>query len=281
MTGKAATVSLPGGESISALGLGTWHMGERADTRRAEVEALRTGIDLGITVIDTAEMYGGGGAEEVVAAAVQGQRSKVFIVSKVMPQNASRRGTATSCEKSLKRLATDRIDLYLLHWRGSHPLAETVEALSRLREAGKIRHWGVSNFDVADMDELDAVGGGEACAANQVLYHLGERGIEFDLLPRLQKRSLPVMAYCPLGEGRLVGHELLARLGQAHGVSAAAIAIAFLLAKPGVQPIPKTARAERVRELAKARDVALSAADMALLDRAFPPPRAKRSLAMT
>jgi len=279
--GKAATVSLPTGEEISALGLGTWHMGERADARRAEVEALRTGIDLGITVIDTAEMYGGGGAEEVVAEAVQGQRSNVFIVSKVMPQNASQRGTVAACEKSLKRLATDRIDLYLLHWRGSHPLGETIDALSHLKGAGKIRHWGVSNFDVSDMYELDAIDGGKACAANQVLYHLGERGIEFDLLPHLQKRTVPIMAYCPLGEGRIVSHELLTRLGRAHGVSAATIAIAFLLAKPGVQPIPKTAKAERVHELAKARDTTLTAEDMAHLARAFPPPRSKRSLVMT
>jgi len=276
-----ATVSLPDGERISALGLGTWRMGERPETRAAEVEALRTGIDLGITVIDTAEMYGGGGAEEVVAEAVQGRRDEAFVVSKVMPQNASRQGTITACEKSLKRLATDRIDLYLLHWRGSHPLAETVEALARLKESGKIRHWGVSNFDVADMEELDAIAGGAACAANQVLYHLGERGIEFDLLPLLQGRSVPVMAYCPLGQGELADHPLLAELGSAHGVGAAAMAIAFLLTKHGVQPIPKTGRAERVRELARAREVNLSAQDLARLDRAFPPPRGKRPLAMT
>lgn len=274
-------VFLPDGERISAFGLGTWHMGERADARRAEVEALRTGIELGLNVIDTAEMYASGGAEEVVAEAVRGRRDDVFIVSKVMPQNASRKGTIAACEKSLRRLSTDRIDLYLLHWRGSHPLAETVAALASLRQAGKIRHWGVSNFDVADMEELDAIDSGKACAANQVLYHLGERGIEFDLLPLLQRRSVSVMAYCPLGQGELADHALLAELGRAHGVSAATIAIAFLLTKPGVQPIPKTARAERVRELARAREIVLPPDDLARLDRAFPPPRQKRPLAMT
>ncbi|MEA2776912.1 MAG: hypothetical protein QOF90_2318, partial [Acetobacteraceae bacterium] len=193
------TVALPGGQTVPAIGQGTWYMGERRTDTQREADALRLGIDLGMTLIDTAEMYASGGAEEVVAQAVSGIRDRVFIVSKVLPQNASRSGVPTACERSLKRLRTDCIDLYLLHWRGGHPLAETVAALEALKAAGKIRYWGVSNLDTDDMDELVGVQGGNGCAANQVLYHPDSRGIEFDLLPWCSHHRIPVMAYSPLG----------------------------------------------------------------------------------
>jgi diketogulonate reductase-like aldo/keto reductase len=275
------SVTLPTGETIPALGLGTWHMGERAADRKFEVAALKAGIDLGLTVIDTAEMYANGAAEEVTAEATASQRGKVFLVSKVLPSNASFNGTLTACDQSLKRLKTDVIDLYLLHWRGSHPLAETVKGFTKLKADGKIRHWGVSNFDVDDLEELARVEGGTACAADQVQYALKPRGPEFDLLPWQQKRSMPLMAYCPLGQGALVDHPALAPLARKHGVTSAAIAVAFLLSKPGVMPIPKTARMERVHELAKALTVTLDASDHAALDQAFPPPKRKAALAMS
>ena len=276
-----ATVNLPSGDALPALGLGTWHMGESAIKKKDEVAALKTGIDLGLTVIDTAEMYADGGAETVVAEAIAGQRDKVFVVSKVLPSNATFKATLTACERSLKRLKTDMIDLYLLHWRGGTPLAETVRAFETVKRDGKIRHWGVSNFDVDDMEELSSVEDGRNCAVNQVQYNLDCRGIEWDLLPWQQKRSMPLMAYCPLGGGGLVRHAALVPLARKHGVTPANIAIAFLLTMPGVQAIPKTAKADRVAELAKSRDVALDADDVAALDRAFPPPQRKQSLAMT
>lgn len=271
------TVTLPSGETLPALGLGTWHMGEVAGKREDEVAALKAGIDLGLTVIDTAEMYANGGAETVVAEAIAGRRDEVFIVSKVLPFNASFKGTIAACVRSLARLKTDVIDLYLLHWRGGTPLAETVRAFRQLQADGKIRHWGVSNFDVDDMQEIAEAG----CAANQVQYNLDDRGIEFDLLPWQQKRSMPLMAYCPLGGGHLVDHPALAPLAKKHGVTPAVIALAFLLSKPGVQAIPKTARPQRVAEIASTRDVTLDADDLKALDRAFPPPRRKQPLAMT
>jgi diketogulonate reductase-like aldo/keto reductase len=277
--GKAVTLS--SGEVIPALGLGTWHMGETAARRGDEVAALKTGIELGLTVIDTAEMYANGGAESVVAEAIGGQRQKVFLVSKVLPSNASLKGTIAACERSLARLKTDVIDLYLLHWRGGTPLAETVRAFETLKREGKIRHWGVSNFDVDDLAELSRVENGNRCMANQVQYALDTRGVEFDLLPWQQQRSMPLMAYCPLGGGSLVKHPALAPIARKHGVTAAAVAIAFLLARPGVLAIPKSANAGRVAELARARQVGLDAEDLAALDRAFPPPRRKHPLAMT
>jgi diketogulonate reductase-like aldo/keto reductase len=276
-----ATVALPDGEIIPALGLGTWHMGEAASARRGEVEALRCGIDLGLTVIDTAEMYASGGAEAVVAEAIAGQRDKVFLVSKVLPQNASYAGTLKACAASLKRLGTDRLDLYLLHWRGATPLSETLRAFEHLKASGAIRHWGVSNFDVDDMEELAAEAHGGHCAANQVLYHLGERGVEFDLLPLMQRQTMPLMAYCPLGQGDLISHQALAPIAARHGTTPAVIALAFLLAKPGVQAIPKSAKAARVRDIARARDIVLDHEDLAALDRAFPGPRRKQPLAMS
>ena len=272
------TVQLPGGRSIPNLGLGTWHMGERKADRAREVAALKAGIDLGLTVIDTAEMYGDGGAEEVVAEAIAGVRDKVFLVSKVLPHNASRNGTIVACEQSLRRLKTERIDLYLLHWRGSYPLADTVAAFERLKSDGKIGAWGVSNFDVDDMAELARIS--DHCAANQVLYHLGSRGIEWQLLPDSQRAGIPIMAYCPLGQGDLIGHPAIVQLARKHAAASAAVAIAFLLSKPGVLAIPKSSHAERVWEFAAARDVKLDAQDFEFLDREFPPPKRKTALAI-
>jgi diketogulonate reductase-like aldo/keto reductase len=273
-------VALPGGETVAALGQGTWHMSEGERPRPVEAAALRLGVELGMTLIDTAEMYADGGAEEVVAEAIAGQRDKVFVVSKVYPQNASRRGVPAACERSLRRLKTDRIDLYLLHWRGGTPLAETVEAFEALKSAGKIRHWGVSNFDVDDMEEL-ARSGGASCATNQVLYHLDARGIEFDLLPWSESRGMPVMAYSPVGQaGRLLRSPALTTVAARHKVSAAQAAIAWTLRRPGVISIPKSGDAAHVRANAAAADLTLDATDLAELDAAHPPPRRKQSLAM-
>jgi len=256
-------------------------MGERPQGRDGEVAALKAAIAGDLTVIDTAEMYAGGGAERVVADAIAGQRGRIFLVSKVLPSNAAFRAAIAACEASLGRLRTDVIDLYLLHWRGGTPLEETVCAFEQLKHDGKIRHWGVSNFDVDDMEELFGVENGRNCAVNQVQYHLGSRGVEWDLLPWQQKHSMPLMAYCPLGGGDLVSHPALAALARKHGVTAAAVALSFLLGRPGVQPIPKTAKASRVPELKAAQGVHLDSDDLAALDRAFPPPRRKQYLAVT
>ena len=274
------TVTLPGGEKVPAFGLGTWHMGERGPDRVREAEALKAGLDLGVTLIDTAEMYGEGGAEEVVAEAVAGRRDQVFIVSKVYPHNASRSGAVAACARSLKRLKTDRIDLYLLHWRGSVPLSETVETFEKLKAAGKIRYWGVSNLDSADMAELGRLEAGAGCAANQVLYHLGQRSIEWDLLPACRDKGIAVMAYSPLGQGRILANAALATIAARHGVSPAAIAVAWTLRHEGVISIPKSSDPGRVAELVKARDVALTTDDLAALDAAFPPPKGAKPLPM-
>jgi len=256
------------------LGQGTWHMGENRSRRGAEADALRLGIDLGLTLIDTAEMYGEGGAEEVVGDAIAGQRDRIFLVSKVYPHNASRAGVPKACERSLKRLRTDAIDLYLLHWRGSTPIEETAEAFERLREQGKIRAWGVSNFDVDDMERVPP-----GCAANQVLYNLGTRGIEWDLLPWCRERDMPVMAYSPVGQGgRLLRDPAVAQVAARHGVTPAQIAIAWTLREPGVVAIPKAADLAHVRANAAAPSITLAPEDLAALDRAFPPPTRKRSL---
>jgi diketogulonate reductase-like aldo/keto reductase len=274
------TLALPDGEAVPVLGQGTWGMGERHAGRADEVRALRHGLDLGLSLIDTAEMYGEGGAEEVVGEAVRGRRDAVFIVSKVYPHNASARGTATACERSLKRLGTDRIDLYLLHWRGAHPLAETVAAFERLQREGKIRHWGVSNLDADEMEELAAVPGGGACATNQVLYNPQRRGIEWDLLPRCRQRGMPVMAYSPIEQGRLPTGGVLGAIARRHGCSAFQVALAWVLAQPGVLAIPKAVRLEHVTANAAALDLQLAREDLAAIDRAFPPPTRKRPLAM-
>jgi diketogulonate reductase-like aldo/keto reductase len=270
------TVTLPNGEAVPALGQGTWYMGERRGDAAKEADALRLGIDLGMTLIDTAEMYASGGAEEVVARAAAGQRDKLFIVSKVLPGNASRSGVPAAAEASLKRLRTDRIDLYLLHWRGGHPLADTVAAFEKLRAAGKIRHWGVSNFDTADMQELPPAG----CAANQVLYHPGSRGIEFDLLPWCAGRGIPVMAYSPLGHDvrRLLGSAALKAVAARHGVTPAQVAIAWGMRGGNVIAIPKAADPAHVRENAAAGAIELTAADLSEIDAAHRPPLRKVSL---
>lgn len=266
-------VRLPDGELLPSLGLGTWRMGEKSAAKADEVDVVKAALDLGIRLIDTAEMYGEGGAESVVGEAVRGRRDGVFIVSKVYPHNASRAGTVAACERSLKRLGTDRIDLYLLHWPGSHPVAETVEAFEALKAAGRIRHWGVSNFDTAGMREVLAAPGGGACAANQVLYHLDSRGIEWELLPAMQEASIAVMAYSPLGQGPLLSNPALVGLAREKGVSAATLAIAWTIRHEGVISIPKTARRERLNDILAADAVTLDAADLARLDAAFPPPR--------
>jgi len=273
-------VTLATGEKVPALGLGTWHMGERGSNRSAEAKALRQGLDLGLGLIDTAEMYGEGGAEEVVAEAVSGRRDDVFIVSKVYPHNASRKGAIAACERSLKRLRTDRIDLYLLHWRGSYPLSETVEAFETLKAGGKIRHWGVSNFDTGDMEELRGVPHGANCVSNQVLYHLGSRGIEWDLLDDCARHKVMAMAYSPLGQGAVLRNATLASVANKHGVTPAAIAIAWTLRHPHVIAIPKSSDPARVKENAAAADLVLDADDLAALDAAFPPPKRKSHLAM-
>jgi diketogulonate reductase-like aldo/keto reductase len=274
-------VTLPGGERVPALGLGTWRMGETAGKRGEEVAVLRQGLYLGLNLIDTAEMYGEGGAEEIVAKAVAGRRDKVFIVSKVYPHNASRDGVVAACERSLARLATGMIDLYLLHWRGTVPLAETVEGFERLKRDGKIRHWGVSNFDAADMIELSALEAGPACAANQVKYHLGQRGIEWDLLPEMQKRGIAVMAYSPLGQGGLLRDATLARVARRHETAPASVALAWAMRHDGLIAIPKTADPAHLTEIVAALDVTLDEEDFAELDAAFPPPSRPSALSIS
>ncbi len=274
------TTSLPSGVAVPVLGQGTWNMGERRASHADEVAALKLGIELGMTLIDTAEMYASGGAEEVVRDAVGSDRDSVYIVSKVLPSNASRAGTIRACEASLKRLGTDRIDLYLLHWRGGVPMAETVAAFESLQAAGKILHWGVSNFDVSDMEELARVAGGNAVQTNQVLYNLESRGIDFDLLPAMADQGIPAMAYSPVAQGALAENSGLARIAHRHGVSAAQVALAWTLRRPGVIAIPKATQLAHVRDNCAAVDLQLTAEDIADLDAAFPPPTRKRPLAM-
>ena len=274
------TVTLPSGESVPALGQGAWNIGDDAATRTAEIATLRRGIDLGLTLIDTAEMYGGGRSEQLIAEAVAGRRDEVFIVSKVLPNNASRRGTVAACERSLKNLNTDRIDLYLLHWRGSVPFAETLEALTALQRAGKIRHYGVSNLDLIEMKEWWKTPGGDALATNQLLYNLSRRGIEGDLLPWLRERRVPVMAYSPLEQARLFRNMRFAALAKASGITPAQLALAWLLAQDDVIVIPKCSAPARVEENAAAREINLTAAQLAELDGIFPPPKGACALEM-
>lgn len=273
-------LKLPSGEAVPVLGQGTWGMGEQARRAVDEALALRLGLDLGMTLIDTAEMYGDGGAEEVVADAIAGRRNEVFLVGKVLPENASRRKTVEACERSLRRLGTDRIDLYLLHWRGGVPLSETLAAFTELLEAGKIRAWGVSNLDTDDMDELAGLPGGGDCATNQVLYNLTRRGIEFDLLPWCRKRGIPIMAYSPIEQGRMLGHNMLKTVAARHNATPAQVALAWLLQQPNVLVIPKAANPAHVRENRAALDLRLTKDDLADLDRAFPPPTRKKPLEM-
>lgn len=270
---------LPSGATLPVLGLGTWRMGESVRARGAELDALIYGLDLGYPMIDTAEMYGEGIAEEIVGEAIRGRARRPFLVSKVYPHNASRKGTIAACERSLKRLGVERIDLYLLHWRGGTPLAETVEAFLQLRAAGKIGDFGVSNFDADDMAELAAVDRG-LTASNQVLYCLSRRGPEFDLLPWMQERSIPLMAYSPLDQGRLLRNAALKDLARDTGCTPAQLALAWLLARPGVVAIPKSSTRARVKENFEALSVEITPALAAALDAAFPPPRRKQPLEM-
>jgi diketogulonate reductase-like aldo/keto reductase len=274
------TVALPTGESVPALGQGTWYMGDDRATRAEEIAALRLGLDLGATLIDTAEMYGDGRAEELVGEAIAGRRDEVFLVSKVLPAHATRRGTVAACEQSLKRLKTDRLDLYLLHWRGGVPFAETLDALQALQASGKIRGYGVSNLDLADMQELWPLSGGAAIVTNQLLYNLTRRGIEWDLLPWLRARRIPVMAYSPLEQARLVRDNKLTSFAKRHGMTPAQAAIAWLLASDDIIVIPKAGRQESVRENFGALNHALTAAHLAELNGLYPPPRAACGLEM-
>ncbi|MER8491335.1 aldo/keto reductase [Mesorhizobium australicum] len=274
------TTKLPSGEAVQVLGQGTWKMGEDARRRAGEVNALKLGLDLGMTLIDTAEMYASGGAEEVVAEAIAGRREELFLVSKVLPSNASRAGVPAACEKSLKRLRTDRIDLYLLHWPGSVPLAETVEAFEALKKAGKIRHWGVSNFDTDEMEELTGLGAGGNVQTNQVLYNLSRRGPEFDLVPWSRERGIPLMAYSPVEQGALARNSRLDAIAARHNATPAQIALAWVMHQDGVIAIPKASSQEHVRQNFAALDIKLTSGDLADLDRAFPPPTGKRGLEM-
>lgn len=278
--GTVPTIRLPDGTAVPVLGQGTWTIADRPARRASAMAALRAGLDAGLTLIDTAEMYGDGAAEELIGEAIAGRRDEAYLVSKVYPHNAGRRSAIEACERSLRRLGTDRLDLYLLHWRGSIPLAETVAAFERLRETGKIRAWGVSNFDRDDMEEL-LDEGGAAVAVNQVLYNCLRRGIEFDLLPWQAQRSIPVMAYSPVEQGRLTRDPVLAAIAARHpGATAAQVAIAFTLRRGGVIAIPQMASPEHISENRPAVDLTLTDQDLAEIDRAFPPPARKRPLEM-
>jgi diketogulonate reductase-like aldo/keto reductase len=277
---RIPVTALPSGEPIPVFGLGTWMMGEVDKKRADEVAALKLGLDLGATLIDTAEMYGDGEAEDIVGEAIAGRRDGLFLVSKVLPENASRKDTVAACEGSLKRLRTDRIDLYLLHWRGSTPLQHTLEAFIQLQREGKIRHWGVSNFDTDDMEELLALPGGDTCATNQVLYNLKRRRIEYDLVPFCRERNIPIMAYSPIEQGRLLGVAALKEVASRHEATTAQVALAWLLGKPATIVIPKATNAVHLRENFAALDLKLTDDDVAVLDRAFPPPEKKYALEM-
>jgi diketogulonate reductase-like aldo/keto reductase len=272
------SVRLPSGDAMPAFGMGTWFMGEKRADRAREVAALRRGLELGVQLIDTAEMYAEGGAEEVVGEAIAGRREGLFIVSKVYPHNASRKGAVAACERSLKRLKTDRLDLYLLHWRGNVPFAETVEAFEALRAAGKIRHWGVSNLDSGDMQELWSVS--QAAQANQLLYNLTRRGIEWDLLPWQRERRIPTMAYSPIEQARLLKNKRLADFARSQGMTPAQAALAWLLAKDDVAVIPKAADLRHLEENFASLKTGLSPAQLGELDALFPPPRGPSALEM-
>ncbi|MEO8058736.1 MAG: aldo/keto reductase [Burkholderiales bacterium] len=281
------TIRLPQGETLPSIGLGTWRMGESASSRSAEVAAIRLAVEIGYRVFDTAEMYGEGRAElllgQALGEAVRAsavRREELFVVSKVYPHNASRSGTVAACERSLKRLALGHIDLYLLHWPGAHPLMQTIASFEALQAAGHIRHWGVSNFDVDAMQSLVATPGGEGCASNQVYYSLSERGPEFDLLPWQREQAMPLMAYSPVDQGVLAHDRGLARVGERVGASASQLALARLMAEPGVMVIPKAMREAHLRENFAASECVLAPGDITEIDRLFPSPRRKSALAM-
>ncbi|MBB6413409.1 aldo/keto reductase [Mesorhizobium sangaii] len=280
MPSTIRTTTLPSGEAVQVFGQGTWKMGEDIRRRADEVNALKLGLDLGITLIDTAEMYASGGAEEVVAEAIAGRRDETFLVSKVLPSNAARAGVQRACENSLKRLRTDRIDLYLLHWPGSVPLAETVAAFEALKAAGKIRHWGVSNFDTDEMEELVGLPDGGNVQTNQVLYNLVRRGLEFDLAPWSRQRGIPLMAYSPVEQGSLARNTRLDAIAARHDATPAQIALAWVMHQEGVIAIPKASSQQHVRQNFAALEIELTPQDIADLDRAFLPPTRKRGLEM-
>lgn len=275
---------LPDGSEIPRLGQGTWRVGENTQTEETEIQSLRTGIELGLGLIDTAEMYGEGSAEAVIGKAIQTfERESLYLVSKVYPQNAGRRHMFESCENSLKRLGTDYLDLYLLHWPGSIPLEETVECMEELVKQGKIKRWGVSNFDVEDMEALFSVPNGNRCAINQVLYHLGSRGIEFDLLPWMRRHKMPVMAYCPIAQAgalrsKMMSDETVVRIANEKQISVVQLLLAFVLSQPDIIAIPKAANPQHMKENAAAAGVTLTDADKAALDAAFPAPTIKTML---
>jgi diketogulonate reductase-like aldo/keto reductase len=273
---------LPSGEPVSRLGQGAWQIGEGKRKRAAEQDALKIGLELGLNLIDTAEMYGDGRSEELIAEVIAARRERVYLVSKVLPENASRRDTIAACEHSLKRLKTDYVDMYLLHWRGSIPLEETLEAFETLRDRGSIRHYGVSNFDVADLEEARALPGGLRIATNQVLYNLEQRGVEWELLPWCRKHGVPLMAYSPLGSDsrRLRTHPVLKAMAARLGVTPSRIALAWVLRQPDVVVIPKASSEAHVRDNHAALELELSPEDLAELDRSFPPPKRATPLAM-
>lgn len=279
-------VTLPQGETVPALGLGTWRLGEQADRRAAEVAAVREALALGCRLVDTAEMYGEGGAEQVVGEALAGAfadglpRDEVFVVSKAYPQHGDVAGLQAACERSLRRLRLDTLDLYLLHWRGAVPLAETIDGFERLQRRGLIRHWGVSNFDLDDLQELSALPGGDACSTNQVWYSLSQRGVEFDVVPWQRARGMPLMAYSPVDQGALAAHPSLRPLADRLGATPAQVALAWVLAQPGTIAIPKAVRSAHLRDNLAAASLVLGADDLAALDRLFPPPRRRQPLAM-
>ena len=275
------TVLLPSGEKVPALGLGTWKMGERGGDKAREIAAVRLALDLGVTLIDTAEMYAEGGSEKMIGEAIAGRRDEVFLVSKIYPHNAGRANTPVACERSLRRLGTDRIDLYLLHWRDRKPLAETMEAFQKLKAEGKIRHYGVSNLDTDDMDELWRTPGGPLTQVNQVYYNPAARGIEFDLLPWQRKHRVPIMAYSPVDQARLAGDKTLAAIGKRHNATAAQVALAWGLRHPDSIVIPKAVKPDHIRQNVAALDIKLTPEDMAEIDKALPPPKAKTRLEMT
>lgn len=274
------TVALPSGERVPAFGLGTWHIGDDPAAHTEEVATLRLGLDLGARLMDTAEMYGEGRAEELVGEAIQGRREEVFLVSKVLPSNASRRGTLAACERSLRRLKTDRLDLYLLHWPGGVPIAETLAAFVELQRTGKIRYYGVSNLNIEEMKELWSVPEGEAVQTNQLLYNLSRRNIEWDLLPWLRRHRIPVMAYSPIEQARLLEEPKLVSFAGKYGLTPAQAALAWLLAKDDIIVIPKTSRCERLKENLGALDHRLTSAQLAELERPFPPPSGPQALEM-
>lgn len=273
-------VIFPDGTEVPALGQGTWNMGDDSRKRKEEIEALQTGIELGMTVIDTAEMYGNGRSEQLAGEAIKGKRDRVFLISKVLPSHASRQGTIKACEESLRRLNTGYLDLYLLHWQSRYPFAETVEAMLTLQNSGKIRRWGVSNMDVRQMEEFFALPGGDGCSADEVLYNLTRRGIEYDLLPWCEERQVPVIAYSPVEQGRLLKEPSLIEIARAHRATPAQIALAWVLRKPGIIAIPKAATPAHVRENHESLSITLTEKELQLLDDAFPAPHRKKALEM-